>query len=73
MADGETPGSGGRYERQADGSLKLVEPPTQDHPEGNRARDADGQALDAPAPGLGPGQAAGETPAPPRARRKKGD
>jgi len=38
----KAPVDGGCYVRGKDGVLRKVEEPTQDHPEGNRAREADG-------------------------------
>lgn len=40
MASTDTPAEGGRYEIDKRGRRKRVEPPTQDHPEGNRPRPA---------------------------------
>ena len=37
---------GGRYETGKDGKIKLIEPPTKDHPEGNAPRDAGGRRMD---------------------------
>jgi hypothetical protein len=45
--DDEFHGQGGSYEVR-DGKRVLVEPPTADHPDGNRARDADGTPHDQP-------------------------
>jgi len=42
------PGHGGSYAVNDAGELVQKEAPTQDHPEGNRARDADGKPLDLP-------------------------
>lgn len=36
---------GGSYAVEADGSTRLVTPPTPDHPDGNRARDAEGRPI----------------------------
>ena len=41
-------GQGGSYRVDADGKVERVEAPTQDHPLGNRPRDAQGKALDLP-------------------------
>lgn len=43
MPTHDTPAEGGRYEIDKRGRRKRVEPPTQDHPEGNRARPAPAQ------------------------------
>lgn len=48
-SDDEYQGMGGSYVIE-DGKRVLVGAPTRDHPEGNRARDADGNALDQPEP-----------------------
>ena len=48
MEKQENPSVAGRYEMR-DGKRVLVEEPTQDHPEGNRARTADGKPVPAPA------------------------
>lgn len=37
--------SGGRYRKTKGGKVEQTQPPTQDHPRGNCARDAKGQAL----------------------------
>lgn len=42
-------GQGGTFEVRG-GRRVLVTPPTQDHPEGNRAREADGTPINLPAP-----------------------
>ena len=47
---------GGSYEVR-DGKFVQLEAPTQDHPEGNRPRDAQGRALDLPAPEATPAAA----------------
>ena len=44
MGDDNTPMVGGTYEMR-DGKRVLVTPPTQDHPEGNRPREADGTPI----------------------------
>lgn len=44
----EFAGQGGSYRIGADGKRVRVEAPTQDHPQGNRARDAQGRPLDVP-------------------------
>lgn len=44
-------GQGGRYEIR-DGKRVRVEEPTKDHPEGNRARDAQGKPHEAPGPDI---------------------
>jgi len=41
-------GQGGSYRVDAEGKVERVEAPTQDHPLGNRPRDAQGKALDLP-------------------------
>jgi len=41
--------SGGSFIKESNGSLKKVEG-TEDHPQGNRPRDANGKAIDAPEP-----------------------
>lgn len=45
-------GTGGRYVADDDGKPQRVEEPTKDHPEGNAARDADGNRLDRAAPAV---------------------
>jgi len=42
-------GQGGSYRIDAEGKVERVEAPTQDHPQGNRPRDAQGRPLDLPA------------------------
>jgi hypothetical protein len=42
------PIDGGCYVRGLDGVLRKVEEPTKDHPQGNRARDADGKPVGLP-------------------------
>ena len=42
-------GQGGSYRVDAEGKVERVEAPTQDHPQGNRPRDAQGRPLDVPA------------------------
>ena len=49
MNTDEYAGQGGSYRVEADGRLVRVEAPTQDHPQGNRPRDAQGRPLDVPA------------------------
>ena len=48
MSSNEFAGQGGSYRVAADGKVERVEAPTQDHPLGNRPRDAQGKALDLP-------------------------
>jgi len=43
------PNEGGSYIQAPDGTLQRVSH-TEDHPEGNRPRDADGRPLDLPPP-----------------------
>ncbi len=45
MERDEFHGQGGTYEVR-EGKRVLVTPPTQSHPEGDRARDADGKPID---------------------------
>lgn len=45
---GPRPGVGGAYEIDADGARVQVVPPTPDHPQGNRPRDAEGRPTDTP-------------------------
>lgn len=72
MTANEFAGQGGSYKVDADGRLVRAEAPTQDHPLGNRARDAQGRPLDAPpespAAEASPSAAPGE-PQPRLARR----
>lgn len=52
---------GGRYEIDPKtGRLRLVEPPTEDHAEGNCARDAEGRPLHQPVQGEPAGEKASE-------------
>ncbi|HEY9081341.1 hypothetical protein [Magnetovibrio sp.] len=46
--------TGGRYEQTKGGKIKQVEAPTQDHPDGNAPRDAQGVRVDR-APSSEPG------------------
>ena len=48
MSSNEFAGQGGSYRVAADGKVERVEAPTQDHPLGNRPRDAQGRPLDLP-------------------------
>lgn len=57
-------GKGGSYVVDGDGEPRLVEEPTKDHPEGNAARDADGNRLDRATPIDAPAPVAGATVAP---------
>ena len=64
-------GHGGSYRVGEDGELTQTEAPTQDHPEGNRPRDAEGKALDASTspPTLPPAGGGGDPPPAPGPRR----
>lgn len=51
-------GEGGSYLMKDGKRVRVIEP-TRDHPEGNRARDKDGRALDTPAPSTTEAQPSG--------------
>ena len=70
MSKDEFSGQGGSYVIDKDGKRMRVETPTQDHPEGNRPRDAEGKPLDfAAAAGAPPIPAAPAPEAAPRRAR----
>jgi hypothetical protein len=59
LTEADVRGRGGSYIRHADGSYSLNAAPTQDHPDGNAPRDAEGRRFDRaqephPHPGLPP-------------------
>lgn len=62
------PGHGGSYAVNDAGELMQKEAPTQDHPEGNRPRDANGKPLDAPPPAAEEKPAPAPEPSPRRSR-----
>jgi hypothetical protein len=57
---------GGAYSVNDAGELQEVEPPTHDHPDGNRPRDASGAPLDGGSRLAGELPSAPEKPKPPR-------
>ncbi|MCC7487624.1 MAG: hypothetical protein IT529_21830 [Burkholderiales bacterium] len=62
------PGTGGAIQVDGDGRVEVT-PATQDHPEGNRPRDAQGKPIDG-LPGAGPAAQPDPDPAPGRLRAR---